>query len=239
MEYRLLDAFRRAFEGKPYLHRNSSIGDRIAQFLYEDLVQLGTSKTLVSRVKSGEVALNSRNLRVGIKARRGDGTFGERVPGTKLIHDKGFDVPRGQIATVEIGAEVKVIAKSMIKQFDRVKRDLTGQVAEFKTGGGTPICVGIVGINWAASYHSFEGEKEYDTKGTSKEPHPIKDAHKTGVRLEHEAKPAFDEFLILRFRATNVEPFPFEWVDESATTTAYGALLIRVSRKYEQLFGEK
>jgi hypothetical protein len=239
LEYRLLDAFRRAFEGKPYLHRDSTIGDRIAQFLYEDLVQLGTSKTLVSRVASGEVALNSRNLRVGIKARRGDGTLGERVPGTKLIHDKGFDVPRGQIATVEIGTEVKVIAKSMIKQFDRVKRDLTGQVAEFNTGGGTPICVGIVGINWAASYRSFEGKKHYDTTGTSKEPHPIKDAQKTGVRLEHEAKPAFDEFLILRFRATNLKPFPFEWVNESATTTAYGALLIRASRKYEQLFGQK
>jgi hypothetical protein len=239
LEYRLLDAFRRAFEGKPYLHRDSSVGDRIAQFLYEDLVELGTSKTLVSRVKSGEVALNSRNDRVGIKARRGDGTLGERVPGTKLIHDQGFEVPRGHIATVEIGAEVKVLAKSMIKQFDRVKRDLTGQVAEFKTGGGTPICIGIVGVNWAASYHLFEGEKEYDTKGTSKEPHPIKDAQKTGERLEHEAKPAFDEFLVLRFRATNVDPFPFEWVDEGATAMAYGALLIRVSRKYEQLFGQK
>ncbi len=239
MEYRLLEAFRRAFEGKPYLHRDSSVGDRIAQFLYEDLFQLRTSRTLVSRIKSGEVALNSRNERVGIKARRGDGTLGERVPGTKLIVDQGFQVPRGHIATVEIGTKVKVLAKSMIKQFDRVKRDLIGQVAEFKTGGGTPICVGIVGINWAARYHSFDGEKEYDTKGTSLEPHPVKEAEKAGERLEREAKPAFDEFLILRYRATNAEPFPFEWVDEAATAMAYGALLIRVSRKYDQLFGRQ
>jgi hypothetical protein len=50
------------------------------------------------------------------------------------------------------------------------------------------------------------------------------------------AKPAFDEFLLLRFRATNVEPFPFEWVDESATSKEYSAVLVRVSREYDRRF---
>ena len=236
MEFRLLDAFRNAFEGKPYFHRNPTIGDRVAQWLYEDLYHLGKSQVLAGRIERKEIVLNVRNLRVGVSARRGDGTLGEAVPGSAPVVDEGFTVARGQVATVDIGVEVKILAKSMIKQIDRVKRDLIGQIAEFKKGGDRPICIGIVGINWATQYHSFEGDKEYDTKGTGARPHPATEAKEAERRLDRDVRPDFDEFLILKFRAKNQPPYAFSWVDGADTALSYGALLTRVSRKYDERF---
>ncbi len=44
LSYVLLKGFRELFEGHQIsIHRNSSLGDRIASFLYEDLVLLGKS----------------------------------------------------------------------------------------------------------------------------------------------------------------------------------------------------
>jgi len=51
-----------------------------------------------------------------------------------------------------------------------------------------------------------------------------------------EAKPEFDEFLVLRFRATNQSPFPFEWVKYEDTRLNYAAALTRISRQYERRF---
>ena len=51
-----------------------------------------------------------------------------------------------------------------------------------------------------------------------------------------QAKPSFDEFLILRYRATNAEPYDFEWVDLPATVLDYGAILTRISREYDRRF---
>jgi hypothetical protein len=51
-----------------------------------------------------------------------------------------------------------------------------------------------------------------------------------------ELRPDFDELLILRFRATNLEPFPFEWVNADATRQDYGAFLVRMSRHFDQRF---
>jgi hypothetical protein len=44
-----------------------------------------------------------------VEARRGDGTFGEIIPGEIAIDDPGYVVARGPIATVEIGVEVKIL----------------------------------------------------------------------------------------------------------------------------------
>ena len=44
-----------------------------------------------------------------MKTRRGDGSFGEAVPNSNPEWDDGFAVGRGQIATVEIGIEVKIM----------------------------------------------------------------------------------------------------------------------------------
>src|SRR5207248_4964840 len=66
---------------------------------------------------------------------------------------------------IGIGAETKILAKAMIKQIDRVINDLVNQVNQFKRGGGNPICVAFVGINFAERYVSFEGKKKWPTDG--------------------------------------------------------------------------
>jgi hypothetical protein len=145
----LLDRFRSLFDGVRYRHRDSSLGDSVAWCLPEDLYALGRSKKFNSRVDAKQCVLNVQNRLRGIHARRGDGTFGEIIPHAIAEDVTGFVVARGPIATVEIGTEVKVLAKAMIKQIDRVMNDLQNQKREFGTAGGNPISLGIVGINQA------------------------------------------------------------------------------------------
>lgn len=235
MEYRLLAEFSRVFEGHEYRHRRAGIGDFVAMQLYEDLVALGKSPKLADRVAARVSGLNVQNRRQGINARRGDGAFGEMVPGVAPIIDPGYTVARGPVATIEIGVEVKVLAKAMLKQVDRVITVLTNQVEHFRRGGGTPICVAIVGINWAQEYTSFEGDRSYRTDGR-KYLHPYQEAQQAERRLVAEAAPSFDEFLVLRFRATNAPPFPFAWVKAAETSADYGAILTRLCREYDRRF---
>lgn len=129
--YAVLQVFRALFEGRPYLHRDSSLGDRVASYLYEDLYSLGRSTKFRERIETRSRVLNAQNLTVGILRRRGDGTFGERVPVATPIADEGFSVARGPVATIEIGVETKILAKAMIKQIDRVIGDLVRQTEEF------------------------------------------------------------------------------------------------------------
>jgi hypothetical protein len=143
----LLSEFERLFEGHVYKHRTSTHGDYIAMHLYEDLVAIGRSPKLVVAIKKGILVLNVANRLQGIRARRGDGTLGEIVPGETPIRDQGYVVARGRIATLEIGVEVKILAKAMIKQIDRVINDLRNQVVQFRKSGAQAFCVGIVGIN--------------------------------------------------------------------------------------------
>ena len=152
-----------------------------------------------------------------------------------MVIEPGFRIARGPVATVEIGAEVKILAKAMIKQIDRVMTDLQNQRREFFTAGGTPITVGIVGINHASRYVSFEGDKAWPTDGKTHK-HPMQEALEAESRLTARVAAEFDEFLILRFRATNEPPYPFEWVDGLRTEMDYGAVLTRILRKYEARF---
>jgi hypothetical protein len=236
MDYRLLAEFKGLFDEKKYIHRDSSRGDWVAHHLYEDLQTLGKSKLLVERIASHEHVLNVQNRRRGIDARRGDGTFGELIPGITAITDPGFAVARGPIANVEIGVEVKILSKAMIKQIGRVKSDLEKQVAEFNRGAGTPICVAIVGINYADYTVSYEGERSYRTDG-GRYLHPIQEAAEAEARLVSETKPKFDEFVFLRYKASNEPPFPFEWVNYIETFQDYSAALTRISREYDTRFG--
>ncbi len=89
MPYRLLEEFANLFSGKIYRHRSSTQGDFVAMHLIEDLVGLDKSRLLRERVASRELVLNSRNRQVGVDARRGDGTFGEIVPGLTAVVDPG------------------------------------------------------------------------------------------------------------------------------------------------------
>ena len=235
-DYRLLTAFRAVFEGQKYRHRDSSLGDSIAMHFYEDLVAVSRSSKLIAGVEAKERVLNAQNRRHGVAARRGDGTFGEIIPGEKAISDPGYAVARGPIATVDIGTEVKILAKAMIKQIDRVISDLCNQVDQFRKGGHAPICVAVVGINQADRYTSYEGERAFTTTGRDGYLHPIQEAASAERRVIAGAKHAFDEFLILRYQATNEPPFPFSWLDHSGTAKDYAAILTRVSSKYQQRF---
>lgn len=234
MSYRLLDAFSGLFQGKAYRHRSSRLGDWVAMHLYEDLFELGRSEKLHTRIEQKQRVLAGNNRRRGVEARRGDGTFGDLVPGTPCIEDPGFHVARGETATVEIGVEVKILAKAMIKQIDRVINDLRNQVEQLKRGGD-PICVGIVGINAAGIYTSYEKDRKYTTDGHANR-HPVQEAAEAETRIRQQAAPKFDEFVILRFRAMNVAPFAFEWSDYGNTEKDYGAVLVRLSRMYDSRF---
>ncbi len=236
-EYRLLAEFRRLFEGRVYKHRASNQGDFVAMHLYEDLLTVKrSSKFLDAVLHRKDRVLNVQNRRRGVEARRGDGTLGEIIPGEVAIFDPGYLVGRGPIATVEIGVEVKILAKAMIKQIDRVINDLRNQVVQFRRGGGNPICVAIVGINEAKSTVGYEGDRPFPTTGKAGFLHPAQEAPEAARRLRSLAAPEFDEFLILRFKATNTEPYPFEWADYHETRLDYAAALTRISARYQQRF---
>jgi hypothetical protein len=236
IEFSLLRTFQRLFEGTRYKHRDSSLGDLVASYLYEDLVSLNKSQALARRVHAHECVVNLGTKTIGKPSRRGDGTFGELVPTAVALTERGLLVARGEIANIQIGAETKILAKAMIKQIDRVIGDLMRQVEEFRRTGGNPICVAFVGINSASGYTSYEGEREWPTDGR-KHKHPAQEAPEAERRLREKALPSFDEFQILQFRATNVPPYPFEWTDYTRTAKEYGALLLRVSREYDKRFG--
>jgi hypothetical protein len=237
LEYRLLREFQRLFEGKIYKHRSPNQGDFVAMHLYEDLVTINRSTNLTDAViNRKDRVLNAQNKRRGVAARRGDGTLGEIIPGESPIMDPGYLVARGPISTVEIGVEVKVLAKAMIKQIDRVINDLRNQVVQFKRGGGNPICVAVVGINRADHTVSYEGDRPFPTTGKGGFPHPQQEAPEAERRLRAEAAPDFDEFLLLRFKATNAPPYPFEWASYNETRLDYAAALSRISARYQQRF---
>jgi hypothetical protein len=205
------------------------------RLVYEDLLTLNKSAKYSAGVVQGTRVANAKNARTGIKARRGDGTFGELVPHEIPIAIAGFDVRRGPVATIEVGAEVKILAKAMIKQIDRVMTDLKNQLSEFKKRSGNPISFAIVGINSAPYTVGYEGNAVWRTDG-KKHKHPIAEAAEAELRLMSEVHPLFDEFLILRYSATNDPPYPFQWVDLAKTTQNYGAALTRISREYDRRF---
>lgn len=232
MGYKLLDAFRELFEGKVFLHRNSTQGDRVAIQFFEDLYSLGRSEKYLRRVSSGLSVLNVANTRVGVSARRGDGSFGEIVPGETPISVSSNIVKRGPIATIEIGIEVKIVQKAMIRQIGRVISDLKDQVVHFRSKRGSPITLAVVGINHAQRYVSYERDKAWPTTGRGKYKHPYQEAAEAAQRLTTLAAPFYDEFLLLHFVAENDDPYRFTWVDKRKTEQDYGAILARVSNSY-------
>ncbi len=236
MAYRLLEEFGKLFSGKIYRHRVSTQGDWVSVHLFEDLVILGRSQLLVERVASRARVRNVTNRVQGIRSRRGDGTFGDPVPGERPVFHVGYLVGRARTANIEIGVEVKILAKAMIKQIDRVCSDLKRQADEFRSVGGHPITVGIVGINHAERCVSYEGTRPFETTGKDGFPHPYQEAREAENRLLQVALPHFDHFLLLHYKATNDTPYPFSWVDERQTTRDYGAMLVRISTEYDERF---
>jgi hypothetical protein len=230
-----------------YEHRNSTHGDRLALELYEDLYARARSRSklskFVTRVDAAETVVNPRNTNYGRAARRGDGTLGELLHGAKVFSEPGFVVKRGMTVITEIGVEVKILCKAMIKQLDRVVGDLTKQVNHFEIKGGSkqPISIGIVGVNSSASFLSYEGSNTFLANG-EKQPNgktyarPMDEAPRAKQDLIALAKPAFFEFLILEFEATNMQPYPFKWVNPAHVTSSYNALLSRLAYEYDARF---
>ena len=218
--------------------------------LFEDLCALGKSPKLLSAVNQGSRVLNSGNKTHGVIARRGDGILGEAIPGENVVREPGFTVGRGVIATIEIGAECKVLAKAMVKQIDRVMTDMRNQVEQFNKGvGSKPITVAIVGVNHAEYTVGYEGGRSYRTGDvevcdptTGKKtidrggPNPASEAPTAIQRLHVGVKPYYDEMILLRYKAKNDSPFDFEWVDVAAMKRDYTASLIKISREYKQRF---
>jgi hypothetical protein len=227
---KLLDAFSRAFEGKPYLHRNSTIGNAISLYLYEDLLTLARSVKFVQRVNSAAIVVNTYNRVAGRAGRRGDGTLGVLAPTSAPKVEPGFQVRRGTVAALEIGAEMKIMATKMSGQIDRVCGDLEKQAKVFRIQSPRAIAVGIVGVNFAEVYTGFEGDRRHDAKSP-----PAREAVEMIRRLD-EPRPHFDELLILRYKATNRPPYAFRWVNEAQTGLKYGSALVRISDEYDQRF---
>jgi len=235
LTYKLLAAFERLYSGVEYHHRNSTLGDSVASFLVDDLHALGRSKKLVEAVDTGDLVLNVRNKTVGRKHRRGDGTFGTAIPGVAGVSVGLYTVKLGEVANIQIGTEVKILAKAMIKQIDRVGTDMENQAAQFRQHGNDPICVGVVAVNYAPIYRSFEGKTEWVTDG-KEYAHPIQEAASAESRLTARVASKFDELICLRYVATNMESLSFKWLNLEQTLKEYGASLVRLCALYERRF---
>ena len=229
--YKLLTAFEGIFSGKIYRHRSSNIGDAVAAYVYEDLVELGQSKLLTSRLNNHEVAVNTGNQIKGKKGRRGDGTFGRVVPEQILSLEPTYKIPRGHVANLEIGTEVKIAATKLIAQVDRVINDLMKQAEIFRQHNAHALRLAIVGVNFASTYTGYEGDRQYVAKSP-----PAREATDFANRIERIVSPHFHELLILKFKATNNPPFSFEWVNPTETVQLYGSALVRLSAEYDQRF---
>lgn len=79
---------------------------------------------------------------------------------------------------------------------------------------------------------SYEGERPFPTTGRDGFLHPSQEAVAAERRLRAAAAPDFDEFLVLRFKATNTPPYPFEWANYHEIRLDYGAALSRISARY-------
>jgi hypothetical protein len=232
MSYLLLEHFQSIFQGQVYRHRASGHGDAIARRFYEDLYALSRSPILKDRVDSSDHVINLANTVVGRKGRRGDGTFGEGAPYGETIREPGFNVALGDVANLEIAIEVKVLQKAMIKQIDRVQGDLAKQVEIFKSKNHRAITIGFVAVNHAKQTTSYEGDREFIAHGSAA---PSIEGPKAIARLQ-ETMRKYDEMMFLKFKITNVYPFPFQWVNAEETSQQYGSLLVRVLRNYEARF---
>ncbi len=224
------------------MHRSSTQGDNICTELFEDLLVRSNARDPKSkystRVASASRVVNRKNKSYNIPARRGDGLFGEILHGAPAQSVEGFSVMRGPTVATEIGVEMKIIAKAMLKQIGRVIENLNSQVTEFasRTGERPPISVAVVALNHAPVYTSFESaNRPYVTDG-KKYRHPSQEAAETKFRLLAQAKPRYDFFLLLEYIATNVPPYSFSWLDPQSQAEAYNAELTRLAIEYEAKF---
>lgn len=238
MTRRLLDAFAGLFAGKRYLHRASNLGDRIAVEVYEDLYELARSSKYRDCIDTMRRGVGPQNKAVTLqRMRRGDGTLGELLDPKSARRISGYAVARGAIATIDCGVEVKILNKAMIKQIDRVVNDLEKQVANWKSVARHAVSLAVIGINRASQTVGYEGDRAYRTDGAGHK-HPLQEADAAEGHIARRIveRGIYDEVLILRYAATNEEPYPFTWHNEAETERAYRAALIRLSNAIQERF---
>jgi hypothetical protein len=231
----LLGAFERTFKGQPYLHRVSTTGDRLAAYLYEDLYSYCAESTsggsYVRRLDAADIVLNTLNRVTGRRSRRADGTLGARVPSEAPDRLKERHVAQAPVATLQIGIEFKIVATKMTAQMDRVATDLRNQAHEFAQLNSKAIKVAIVGVNHANEYEGHEGERTYRARRA-----PAAEAAQVIQFVVGRVEKEFDELILLRYAATNIAPYPFNWVDGAATRRDYSAAILRIADLYQQRF---
>ncbi len=230
--------FKALFDKRAYLHRRPGNGDTVAFGLIEDLVASKLSTALFREASRGTSGIASGNARHGITVRRGDGTFGRFVPGTRAYEIEGSVLKKGMVSTVDIGIEVKILNKAMIKQVHDRIAGLQQQAEYFKRGKdrqpeGNPVTIAVIGVNHASYTVGYEGERTYRTDG-KKERHPCDEGDETVRRLKREVAPHYDEVIIIPYEATNEDPFPFRFKDETALYHEWDLMLSRVSAEYNK-----
>jgi hypothetical protein len=232
--FKLLGAFEGLFRGTVYKHRVSTLGNFVATHLYEDLFDHGGSDKFRARVSSQHCVVNIDGSTRGVKARRGDGTFGARVPGSAPVKSDGFTVYQGMVALTHVGAEFKIVATAHLKQIDRVLQDLTGSAVSLKEKSANAITIGFAAVNYSEQWTGMEGTRSFPVV---RKPHrALQESEETVRRLYEVARPVFDELVVLRFKATNQELFPFEWLNPSGVASDYGAAVVRIADLYERRF---
>lgn len=236
--YRALSFFQRLFDGHAYLHRASTHGDKLALEVFEDLYALDRSAKFNRAIEEQVKGVSPKNVRIGIQARRADGLFGDLLPGSSQVFS-GFAIARGPIATIDIGIETKILHKSQRKQISDRIQGLEKQADYMSTGSdrrqrGNPISVAVIGINRADYTVGYEGERQYKTDGSARQPHPAAEAVEIERRIDHELRPVYDEIIILRYLARNEPPFRFDWFQAAKIEDEYAAALIRILAEYDR-----
>jgi len=228
--YRLLHAFRLAFEGTIYKHRISTTGNRIGRELFEDLLRHEVSPLYSEHVRNGACVVSRGGGVHGKLIRRNDSVFGRPpagVPGMKGA--SGYRVLEGTVAEPRVGCEVKILAKAQLKQIDRVINDLEGFALRMNKLNKTCINVAVVGVNHEPNYVGFEGAREFRHRLGPGEPAVVMS------RLET-LRAFYDEVLVLPFRATNQKPFPFAWASTRKVELDYASVLTRLGERYQERF---
>ena len=231
-KFRLLETFRTTFAGSLYKHRDSTLGNKIGRQLFEDLLSHEVSDRYREHVRRGLGVVNSGGRILTPRTiRRNDSIFGRPPAGVDLKPPaEGFLIQEGPVAEPRVGCEVKIVAKSQQKQIDRVISDLDNFALRMKSESPRCVNVAVVGINQESDYVGHEGDRAFKHRLREQEPGIVM------TKLRERLLDRYDELLILRFRATNQPPYPFNWIDAHQVELDYGAALTRVGELYQQRF---
>lgn len=250
-QYRVLKAFESLFGGRIYNPRSSTQNNAICEAFFEDLYALGRSKQYRERCDKGTHAVNARSEIHGINVRHGDGTFGERVPSVEPRRMPGMFVPEGALSTLEIAVEVKVLSVALRKNQGNRLAELSHQLDAFKRAARVEhqrplIAVALVFLNAAERFAAIEGHQASlkggppprvtIADGTARKS-PAQEVSQTEAFFARELPiVGYNYPLILKYRATNEEPYEFSWAGGDTTVADYSNVLTNVSLDYENLF---